>query len=53
MDCGVSGVEGYIGSVEGGVFVEVAGVGGVLYDDLFSEWLLVRDVVNELGEGVS
>ena len=53
MDCGVSGVEGYVGSVEWGVFVEVTGVGWVLYDDLFGERLLLRDVVNELGEGVS
>ena len=53
MDCRVGGVEGYVGSVEGGVFVDVVCVGWVLYDDLFSEWLLVRDVVNELGKGIS
>ena len=53
MDCRVGGVEGYVGSVERGVFVKVAGVGWVLYNDLFGEWLLLRDVVNELGEGVS
>ena len=53
MDCGVGGVEGYVGSVKGGVFVDVAGVGWVLHDDLFGEWLLFRDLVDELGEGVS
>ena len=53
MDCRVGGVEGYVGSVERGVFVEMAGVGWVLYDDLFGEWLLFGDVVDELGKGVS
>ena len=53
MDGGVSGEEGHVGSVERGVFVEVAGVGWVLYYDLFGEWLLLRDVVNEFDEGVS
>ena len=53
MDCGVGGVEGYVGSVEGGVFVDVAGVGWVLHNDLFGEWLLFGDVENELGEDVS
>ena len=53
MDCGVSGVEGYVGSVEGRIFVDVVGVGGILHDDLFGEWLLFGDAVNEFGEGVS
>ena len=53
MDCGVNGVEGYVGSVERGVFVDVAGVGWVLYDNLLSKWKLFGDVVNEFGEGVS
>ena len=53
MDAGISGVESYVGSVERGVFVDMVGVGWVLYDDLLGEWKLFGDVVNELGEDVS
>ena len=53
MDGGVSGEEGYVGSVEGRIFVDVVCVGWILYDDLLGEWKLFGDVVNELGEGVS
>ena len=53
MDGGIGGVEGYVGSVERGVFVDVAGVGWVLYNDLLGKWRLFGDVVNEFGEGVS
>ena len=53
MDRGVGSVECYVGSVEGSVFVDVAGVGWVLHYDLFGEWLLFGDVVNEFGEGIS
>ena len=53
MDGGVGGEEGYVGSVEGRIFVDVVGVAGLLHDDLFGEWLLFGDVVYEFGEGVS
>ena len=53
MDGGIGGVEGYVGSVERGVFVDVAGVGWALYNDLLSKWRLFGDVVNEFGEGVA
>ena len=53
MDGGIGSVESYVGSVERGVFVDVVGVGWVLYDDLLGEWKLFGDVVNEFGEGVS
>ena len=46
-------MEGYVGPVEGGVFVDVVGVGWVLYDDLLGEWKLFGDVVNKFGEGVT
>ena len=47
------GVERDVGSVEGCVFVGVAGVGWVLDDGLFDEWALFGDTVDEVGQGVS
>ena len=40
MDGGISSVESYVGPVERGVLVDVAGVGWVFYNNLLSEWKL-------------
>ena len=53
VDGGVSGVEGYVGSVEGRIFVGVVSVSWIVYDGLFSERELFGDLVDELGEDVS
>ena len=53
MNGGVGGEKGYVGSVEGRIFVGVVGVGRILQNDLLGEWKLFGDVVNELCEDVS
>ena len=53
VDGGVSGVESDVRSVQGCVFVSVAGVGWVLDDDLLNEWALFGDTEDEGGEVVS